>query len=434
MSHLNYFIRYDKGINHHEDHLTRAFLVLLRFSNSVLTQFNEHIKTQLSNEFSELFFKLNIEDVNFETQKKKLPQAYNYISILLTNQTITVKNKIKKIDRKAVYDGIINFGGDLVLFIENKPLNSKVWENQLCPAFNDIPRGSRLFNKPVIIEWKEIINILHNINNSKFSNYYEKTIINDFFEFVNINFDYLNPFNSLDKCESVYLAEKRVEQIVIEVAQNFEKVKYHRNWGHFIELEFEEVTNIALQLTVNDKNEWTELTIAVDFGSTVSQARNFYKSVKTYDKIRNAKSFKAYGNLHLAFRNTNLLYFESDESLTEKYFQYWKSGPGLESYGGIKKELLTKLIAKYKKDGVINIDYSKDKEFKSSIISKEYSRINVCPAIYMEYKIAKLEAMKMDKSNDLVKHIREKMNEVLEIVNTSQKPVFLDKKNKRNST
>lgn len=419
MSHLNYFLPYNKGTDHHEDHLTRAFLVLLKHSNIALQQFYSYVFHNLGDPSTDNLKPLHqfpLTEVNFETQVGSLPEADTYVSILITNDTLEITKEIVPIERTPIYDGVIDFNGKLVFFIETKPNKNNVWENQLCPAIKDIPEESELLKNVAVLEWKEIINILHGINESNITSYHDKLLINDFFELINLNFDYLNPFNDFSKCRSSYLANKRIEQILKEISVTTEKVKHHSGWGYYIELDFPEIKKIALLLHTDNNGNWTGLTIGGDFGSTVSQARAFYTKIQSHKIITELANFNAYCNLHLAFKNQNLVFIGSPEYCLPKYFDYWKSDVR-NNFGGVLKDKLNgSYLNEYVTEGILTYNQEKQDEVTNVIMNKGYTRINICPAIYIEHYISKEEAIKLDKDGKLVSYITTKMKEVLNIL------------------
>jgi hypothetical protein len=427
MRDLNYFLRYDKGTEHHEDHLTRAFLVLLRHSTTIMQYFYSYVQqkatTEKDNPLKPLH-NISIKEVSFQTQVGSLPEAHVYVSILITNSATELTEEIVCVDRIPVYDGVIDIDSNIVFFIETKPNRDHVWEKQLCPARKDIPEGSVLHRKAIVLEWKEIINSLHAINESNLSDYRDKILITDFFELVNSQFDYLNPYNDLSKCQSEYLATKRIEQLLKEIVHDEDRVKYHTGWGLFIEVYVDEIRKIGLLLNKNENRDWTGITIAADFGSTVGQARAFYSNVPTVDFIKNIPDFDAYCNLHLAFTTKNLVHFHSPENSLEKYFNYWKSDVW-DNFGGVPKEKLEKdYLQEYVDEGILIYDQAKKEEVKEVIMDKGYQRINICPAIYVEHFISREDAMRMDKLGDLKVYVVKKMRDAVGILNHDWNKVF----------
>ena len=412
MKNLNYFFPYDKGTNNHEDHLTRAFLVLLKFSPTTLKSFYSYVKTQTNNSELRPLHQFEFKNVTFETQVGSLPNSNTYASILITNENIEIEREIIPIDRKAIYDGVIDFNNELVFFIETKPNKNNVWENQLCPSINDIPEDSTLIKEPIILEWKEVINLLHNINESETTLPTEKLLISDFFDLVNAHFDYLNPYNDFSKCHSNYLVSKRIDQILKEISSIQDKVKFHSGWGYFIEIDFPEIKKIALLDHYDKDGNWNGLSIGTDFGSTVSQAREFYKKIESLDDIN---KWSIYPNFHLAFKNQNLVFFNSPN--LKEYFKYYNDKENIwTKIRQIPKVELQNWLNNLVNIGVLDYPNEKKEEVNSKVMSKGYTTVNLCPALYMEYYISKEEAIKLDKSGKLIPLIKSEMKKILGIV------------------
>lgn len=421
MTHLNYFLPYNKSSENHEDHLTRAFLVVLKHSPTALSYFYDYVYEQITNmgfeDFNPLYSSPTL-NVSFQTQTGSLPQASSYVSILLTNERVKLDTEIIPIKRNAIYDGVINFNEEVIFFIETKPNNSKVWQNQLRPSTKDIPEGSKLLNKAILVEWKEIINFLHKINSSNTCIPSEKIIINDFFEFVNSSFNYLNPYDDLSKCSTNYLVGKRIEQILREIAFEEDKVKYHSGWGYFIEVGFPEIKKLAL-LIDETKSQWLGLTVAVDFGSIVSQARSFYSNMASFEKLKTLENFTISCNFHLAVRSQNLIFLNSPENSEKEYFEYWK-GDGYKKIAGVSKERLDRdYLQEFAKEGIIAYDLSEQIRVNQIILQKRYQRINICPAMYAKNCINKELAIKLDEEGKLIQYVKDKMLEVIAVLNKS---------------
>lgn len=419
---LNYFMPFSKGTDRHEDHLTRAFLVLLRLSSSALQQFYSLVDNRLvslqghSNAGIKPLFQMEFEEVNFQTQIGSLPEASKYVSILITNEDLQVNRKVEKVVRNAIYDGVVSFGDDLVFFIETKPNLFHVWEDQLCPSFKDIPDESELVPYAVVLQWKQIIDVLHRINKNSSTPYNEKLLINDFFAFINLHFDKLNPYSDFSKCHSNYLAQKKIEQLLGEIAASKDKVAHHQGWGWYLQLDLPEVKKIAVLLHYKPDQEWEGISIACEFASTVSQARNFYEKIDAYSVLENLTDWSAYCNFHLAFKNQNLVYFKSESNIQRKYFEYWKSDIWRNFGGKPKSELIENYLNVFVQEGLIIMNKEKERELDETIMRKGYQRINICPAIYMEHYLGKEDVINMDKKNELIPYIKMKVIQILNIL------------------
>ncbi|HEY9049873.1 MAG TPA: hypothetical protein VIN08_28435 [Ohtaekwangia sp.] len=422
MSYLNYFFPYSKGTNNHEDHLTRAFLVLLKYSNSSLFYFYNYVQQQLRTKYQahiDPLYESELSKISYQTQIKSLPEADTYVSVLITNEHLNIDQEIKPIQREAVYDGVISFNDEQVFFIETKPNKNNVWEKQLCPNEKDIPvdSGVKLVNRPAVLEWKEIINFLHRINESSISLPHEKLLINDFFDLMNTHFSYLNPYNDLSKCHTPYLANKRIEQILNKISVQPDKVKNHSGWGRYIELDFAEIKKIGLLLSYDSSGEnWNGISIGAEFASTVSQARAFYTRMTSFDFAEKLSDWKIYNNFHLAFKNQNLVFLGS--GVVKEYFEYYNDQYEIRNRIKqiSKQQQLHTWLSDLDQKGFVDYGNAKQQEVNSKIMNKKYTTVNVCPAIYFEYRIEKSEAMELDKDGSLIPLIKSKMNEILSIL------------------
>ncbi|MFN9113327.1 MAG: hypothetical protein ACK5XN_24925, partial [Bacteroidota bacterium] len=303
--------------------------------------------------------------------------------------------------------------GELVLFIETKPKSGDVRDLQLSPGAADIPAESDLVEKAAVLEWKEIIKFLHLINGSNGTPQQEKNLIDDFLELIETSFSELKPYDKLSLCgDSIYLLEKRVEQILRSIAGKDEVVGYHRGWGYFIEANLPEIRKVALLLEKDAHDTWSGLSLVAEFGSTVTQSRMFYNR-DGLNKILDIKGVNCRGNLHLAFRGKNLLFFDSPEDSAEKYLEYWKT----HDFGGKDKENdLVNLLNTYADAGMIIFDNSKKEQLEIQIMKKGYSMISICPSFSVEYYIPRVDALQKDTKGELVNDISNKIREILGVM------------------
>lgn len=119
MSHLNYFELYISKNPNHEDQLTRAFLVLLRYSNSSLFLFYDMMYQQL---LKQDFYKkisldlpslseLNLRDIQIETQVSEITDRIGQfvVSVLLSDVMMTEVSEVTMSERGFCYDAVITF-------------------------------------------------------------------------------------------------------------------------------------------------------------------------------------------------------------------------------------------------------------------------------------------------------------------------------------
>jgi hypothetical protein len=205
MNRLNYFNPYDSKSGAHEDQLSRAFLVLLKHSGHAFFTFIEYCRSKHKTSGKEQ--PISIIDFldqgwEFETQKGNPAINTNYLlSVLITDSRVTADSNVRSSERNARYDGLITFGSNLTMVIENKPRSANVWFEQLNPSRQNLAETTNVYSNPAVLEWKEIIKQLNHLLLIPTISGYEKTMIEDFLSFIDEKFSYLNPYDSLHQCK-----------------------------------------------------------------------------------------------------------------------------------------------------------------------------------------------------------------------------------------
>lgn len=429
MNNLNYFFPY-RSEHERENSLTRAYLSLLRLSPWCLAWFYDYMKQTIidgrngKETVTDLpsFYELPISEYDIRSQVGSIADeaCSLLISILLTDQVITYSDTIRPVDRKAVYDGVIRFGNELLCIIENKPRNQNVWQGQLCPAAKDIDSEETLIvPHPAILQWSVIIKALGEALDYDALSGTEKHLIGDFLEFVNIQHAYLNPYDRLTLCKNnEELINRRLRQILESISTHPDHVNYHRGWSHYIKSDVPAIGQFALrQERGNEESKW-DLRVCMVFGDTISQSRYFYPYLQSMDEISDMinKKWAVNGNFHLSFRSQGLLWFETPEDKVESYVAYWKETERIKQYDksvGLR-DLLDDLEAK----SLILINEAKHRDLQNKIFDKNYKKLNVCPSLYLSYHIDREDACRLDDASELSKFVNKLMKEALSIIHT----------------
>lgn len=428
MNRINYFEPYTSKAPHHEDNLTRAFLVVLRYSSQALNYFYQYLYSSfthsakcmdLAQDIPELH-ELDAPDLDFNTQKQTIEELANkLISVLITNERINQTGTIEPVEREARYDGIIRFGNELIVIIENKLNYKDVSRLQLNPSIISMDsEQTEVIKIPVTLEWKKIIKFFLRIRENPISGTIEKLIITDFLDYLNKYFPYLNPYDGFHLCENnESLLYKRIENILLEVASEPVRVKYHTGWSWYIRTDLKEVNQVALTLSYDRSNiENWYLDVFLSFADIIRQAIPFYHNVKDFKQLFKLKEegWEIKGNFHLSFMNTGLLWFSTPSESLEEYIKFWKENPNMiRQFPKSEIEPLLKELSEMK---VILFDEQKQMDYQKRIDDKGYSKINVCPALVVKYKISAKDAIDLDNKGELVWKIKKKMLEGLSII------------------
>lgn len=431
MSHLNYFEPYNKKKINHEDQLTRAFLVVLRFSPTTLLMFNDLVfnscikiaSLKKSNVDLPRISEVELDNIIFETQTSDLKNisANKILSVLITDEAFEPTQKIKNCSRGARYDGIIAFSDSLLFLIENKPKSYNVWEEQLSPNLKNKSREVELIEVPAIIEWKQLIKQLNTIININSIGGCEKLIIMDFLDYVDENFSFLNPYDNLSQCKNDFnLLTRRLKNILLDIVKIKDSVRYQVKWkNNIIEIGFPEIRMIIFSFHFVDEDNYN-LIISLYFGDTQNQSKNFYQNNINYEtilKLQN-KGWQFRPDFHISFMQTHLVWFATQSQGIKKYYEYWmKNSKHIKQQ---PKELLLKYLDNLKNVGIIEINSKELSEIHEKVLNTNRNTINICPAFVLYYSIKSDFALKLDKQNQLNIEIRKKIKEGLSIL---QRPV-----------
>jgi hypothetical protein len=414
MNRLNYFNNYQSKSEYHEDQLTRSYLVLLRHSFHCFSLFFDYVrKKHILTDFES---PLALTDLitsgwTFATQKGNPRISTNFLlSIVITDTAFESKNQeVEKSERSAVYDGIISFGSELTMIIENKPRSENVWFGQLSPSLSNLSEETNIYTNAVVLEWKEIIKHLNSVLTLETLSGYDRIMIEDFLEFIDDKFPFLNPFDSFHLCKgNVELLNRRVFNILKEIAIDENLVQYHKNWGHYIKTSFKQIQQVGLIIGTDEKTWWLELSLY--FGDSQIQAQSFYRSNPDFSKL---KTGYYRPNFHVSFASSNLVWFHSPDK--KKFVDFWVKNVS-EIYQHSKKDIPT-FLKKLEKNKVIQIDSVTDENLKKKFYDTEMQTLNICPGIGVVFEFDSITAEKLDLNGEFVKTLKDKIQEGLSIIN-----------------
>ena len=199
--HLNFFEPYENIPAHHENQLTRALLVVLRYSPMAHQAWLSLVDQELHLH--------QLPQPGFRTQQARIlekgisgpaNEAIKGISVICAADASKVEGKTVKSDRVQVLDGIVRYGDDLVIVLETK-LDG--------PAPDRQAREINLHGQPVAFEgkvrtlsWRSVLDSFADLadDDRGVTAGSERKVLQDFLNFTDRNFPNLGPFSTLDRC------------------------------------------------------------------------------------------------------------------------------------------------------------------------------------------------------------------------------------------
>jgi hypothetical protein len=407
MNHLNYFVPYENRSPNHEDQLTRAFLVVLRLVPLVQVAFldlirEEQLSKGITRAIPPLSAMRNI--VEIETQVGTISQSTGtLVSILMTNERWVASEPVRVSERRARYDGVLSFEPDWIISIENKPWSVNVWEGQLSPNLS--PKSEvEVSPVPIALTWDLVIARLGDIRSQGMLGWAEEGLLDDFLEFLDDNFKYLNPYKSFGVCKSdKYLLSKRCSAILHELAPG--AVRYHRGFSDYISIS----SGPARQVYLYPDKE----SILLGFwpGDTVTQSREYFGATDRDAFLNLAKKgWTIEPNLHFSYRASNLVWAETRLSVQD-YFDFWNHHK--EKIRQFKRDdpEFQCLFRELRDQGLIS-DEDIPKLVKQFLESKR-DHLNVCPGFKVMFEWLLTEAEQTDVAGKFVSLVKSKMQDVL---------------------
>lgn len=415
MDHLNVFNNFESHKINHEDVLTRAYLIVLKLIPNVFNNFIKIIRANYKNDLKQDILEFAIKDVQVFTQVDnnnnlfELNKGKTIISILLTDEYLeNFEHDVQGSDRHARYDGVIVTDKN-ILIIENKPYHGDVWKEQLNPNFKNI-ENNNILGKPCVLSWREIIDDLSNNIDNYSLNALEKEIVNEFLEYVNENYIWLNPYNKFYKCKNdQYLLNRHCFELLKQAYPKCE-ARHHNGWKDCVIFNSNYFKEIALDSEVKDNNDWT-INLWVYIGNIMSRARLVYQDLK-YEELKKLleidKGFLCKSDFHLAKQNDNVFWFNINTTPLG-FVHYWTK----HSINQLHKKDFISFFDNGVKENII---IEKDREdYINKIVSKKYQKLNVCPGFLLKYVWTSEKSKELESNGCFIDDIKSKIESIINI-------------------
>ncbi len=272
---LNFFEPWEALPPSHENQLTRALLVVLRYCPIAHQAWLALIDSRL--------LLHSLPPPAFDTQRSTILRGEEQpatnepikgISVLCSADIATASSgRVLHPDRGQVFDGVIRYGDEAVIVLESKLGEfADDWQ----------ARNINLHGQPVVFDgpikrmsWHDVLAIFTDIadENRGLIGGAERIILTDFLDFVDRQFPQLGPFNTLRRCQAeASRVGRRLDMILMEVLGS-DAPKFP---GMHLAV-------TPAQLNYNRKNRTVELTMWP--ADTLEQAREFYKRPEAIKRL-----------------------------------------------------------------------------------------------------------------------------------------------------
>lgn len=426
MERLNYFNPYQSKAVGHEDQLTRAFLVVLRMVPHAFCGFLDLIRDKQLLAGNRMPLPSNsdllTQNSAIQTQCSAVPQkSGQLISVLLTDQDGKELHSVQESARGARYDGVICFEETWIIVLENKPRHQDVWLEQVNPSLPSEEHKITIDPQLIVLRWPDVINRLSSLLNVKWLGNTDRLLIEDFLDFLNEHFPYLNPYDTFGRCKaSKALLEKRCEAILNSLAPG--RVKWQGLWSNYyldLHCPAAKTTEAPVKRRVLrpvPQGEAFDIQLAMWPGDTMNQARAFYRhladqGLAPFLNLREM-GWELSTNFHFGFIQKGFGHGVRTTQSVDEYIRYWMDHVAsiaqiIPDSNGFARPLQT-LAAQ----GLIS-------DSDVSLVSAEAAKLgatnmNVIPGLELSYRWSLTDAATIDKSKGgMVEEVRKKAMEAM---------------------
>ena len=401
-NHLNFFAPYSSLSAGHENQLTRALMVVLRYSPMAhqawlrLVAPDRELQKLHTAEFAIQQERL-LPDYSAVEEAEEIPG----ISVWLAPDAEGIEAAVEPSDRRQVLDAIVSYGGDLVVVIENKIGWGKPTQQPYQVNLHGTP--VRFDQPPRSVRWQDVLEVLADLVERNLVHGAERMVVSDFLGFVEENFLHIGPYSSLRRCgDSAFRIDRRLD-IVQGLATGSAEGK-GQGWR-----DIERSDKVFMAWLGYDPDSKL-VSLKMYPADTLGQARAFYRdpeSVQTVLDLR-ADGWQVRPNFHWGFAARGYAWCSSPLAV-EAYCEYWiKEIPGTREVARPEWDAYwTRLEA----DGIV--DQSGREAFDQELVASQRQKISARPGLFCEYSWPLHEAKQMDDRGALVGAVRERINQML---------------------
>ncbi len=425
MERLNYFNPYQSKGAWHEDQLTRAFLVVVRMVPLALSTFLDLIRDRQVKAKNEKplpsLSDLMIQGVGIYTQRNSVPQTTGrLISLLMTDKHWTPENKVQESQRVARYDGVLCFDPEWIIVIENKPDHQNVWADQVNPSLPAEGHKIEVDPQLVVLRWSDVVNRLTALLDVNWLGNTDRQLVSDFLEFLDEEFEYLNPYDSFDSCKnSISLLQKRCQAVLETIAPG--QVKWAGIWEkHYFELKSAqqkgEPPAKRCAFYPNQKEEEISIELAMWPGDTMTQARSFYRHLAEHGLTSfldlKKQDWILETNFHFGFIQKGFGHGVRTTLSVEDYLEYWASNAGRIEQFSPDEHGFESSFQRFVVDGLISEADVQWLSAKAAALGA--TNVNIIPGLAVIHRWSLIDAVAIDKNGEgMVEEVRRKTNEAI---------------------
>lgn len=403
--HLNYFLPFRSLAPNHENQLTRGLLVVLRYSPVARVAWLRLVAPD-----RELHM---LPSPMFVTQQRAIRYATEdmteaeLVSLFLgPEQPMGTDELVVAYDRDQVLDAVIDFGGELIVVIENKVAPAEDWQARYLNL-----AGSRVAiadgQTRVVLLWRVLLEAFIALRERNLVSGAEAMLLDDFISYVEDYFPALGPFRTLSLCNRDRARlTRRLRQILGEVTGHDATVNWY---GPFVLIASDLVSRAHLR--VSDDSQAVDLAFAP--ADTLSQARSFYRHpdvISAVTALAEKPGWEAGPNFHFGSYTTGYCWTTGPISFAD-YLELWTDRIAA-GEGAVSAADWDRYWQKLVDAGVA--DPADRREFDKHFTNTNRRTATPRPGVYLRHRWPLPQAERLDSARSLVGEVRDRLTDALD--------------------
>jgi len=400
--HINVFTPYENAAAWHENQLTRALLVVLRYSPLAhetwlgLVAPSKHLHELPKARF--VLQRGRVLDIDVEVPEGEMVPG---ISVWLAPDAAQDTAPVEDSVRQQVLDGIITYGNDLVVVIENKIGWGTITEQ---------PRRINRHGSPVkfdnaisSVKWQRLLERFFDLIERDLVSGAERLLITDFFDFVEQHFPLIGPYSTLGRCgNNEFRVERRLDFIIGHaMGTDAGKTRTERHVSG--------TTKLA-EAWLEFSSDHSAICLKMYPGDTLAQARALYSEQHAVDALLELRTvgWRVEPNFHWGFMTTGYAWTKTPLQ-TQDYCIYWVNE--IRATRELSRAEWDSYWTKLESAGIVETAGRElfDEHFTASNRMKAHPR----PGLFCQYAWNLADARISDESGKFVDEVRTRINQML---------------------
>ncbi len=320
LSPLNFFAPYEDLPDKHENQLTRALLVLLRYSPMAHVTWLRLVDSAIHLESLPMASWRTQEGELLSSVTEESEDPVRVISVLLAPDPSHIEAPVHASERGQVLDAVVEYGTELVIVIENK-ISEGVHDRQVI-EINTHGANVHLDKQARVVAWQQLLAALTDLAARELVAGAERRVLEDFLSFVDLHFPHVGPYSTLRRAgEHQDRLKRRLDAVLGEAVGSPDRPNQGICWRDLPERADGAQRAVKMAFLELDPST-VSVVLSLYPGDTLFQARVLYARPEAVRGLLMMPGWTTRSNFHWGHRTSGLCWVKGATD-PARYVDYW---------------------------------------------------------------------------------------------------------------